>query len=639
MTGQAGVKRWRAGLTGVLAAGLLWSCSGQGPTAAPTPTQTVPGKDTTAPAAPSALTATPSAAGVALDWADNGEDDLAGYKVSRASSASGPYTVLTPELLTVSSYSDASAPVGATSYYRVVAVDKSGNASGFASVNAARPGPKLTLENLDVVPYPDRLVFSRIGSLASPPANIVHDTATVRLHNEGDVALQVSGLGVNTGDFVVDPPVPLPAKVDPGKFLDVRVKFVAQSGEASVGIVHAGNLTITSNAATAKTNVQLAGVWQSASESDNGRVTEPSVLTLKNAFGYNFDLLGAAKDINQDGLVRAQGDEVLSAYWQRADATQPVVARQLAAYHTQNKPGGPDHSAPLYWYAKGSGDLKEVLNGSGFDGQTVLPHSKNSSSQLATGPFTPSATTFGFKVDYAEWSDPTKNDRIVDVDNGCAKPCGQHVRFWPLKDRDGAPIPNTYFMVMDYSGVNYDYNDNVYIVSNVKPAPVLINVGGPSFPANGDAWQPDKDTGQNGYVYTPYSPDTAISEPATAYTGPISGTNNPKLYQTYRGNVGAETPQNQRVLTYKLPVNNGVYSLKLHFVDQAYGQAGKRVFDVSVQNEVAPRIANLDIAAQVGRYAALVKQLDNVQVTDGFLTIALSASVDFPAISGIEILR
>lgn len=31
-------------------------------------------------------------------------------------------------------------------------------------------------------------------------------------------------------------------------------------------------------------------------------------------------------------------------------------------------------------------------------------------------------------------------------------------------------IPNAYIMAMDYAGINYDYNDNVYLITNIKPA-------------------------------------------------------------------------------------------------------------------------------------------------------------------------
>ena len=68
-----------------------------------------------------------------------------------------------------------------------------------------------------------------------------------------------------------------------------------------------------------------------------------------------------------------------------------------------------------------------------------------------------------------EWSDPTLNDGAKDVSNGCVAPCGHHVRFWPAKDRAGVVIPGAYVMGMDYSGINYDYQDNIYLVTNIQP--------------------------------------------------------------------------------------------------------------------------------------------------------------------------
>ncbi len=38
-----------------------------------------------------------------------------------------------------------------------------------------------------------------------------------------------------------------------------------------------------------------------------------------------------------------------------------------------------------------------------------------------------------------------------------------------MRDRDGVLVPNTWLVSMDYAGINYDYNDNVYLVSNMKP--------------------------------------------------------------------------------------------------------------------------------------------------------------------------
>ncbi len=85
--------------------------------------------DTDPPAVPQGLAATASPAGVSLDWADNTDSDFDGYHVYRSSDPAGPFTQLTASLLKTSAYSDPTAPVGATSYYHVTAVDLVGNES------------------------------------------------------------------------------------------------------------------------------------------------------------------------------------------------------------------------------------------------------------------------------------------------------------------------------------------------------------------------------------------------------------------------------------------------------------------------------------------------------------------------------
>ncbi len=96
-------------------------------------------KDTSRPASPSSLKATASATGIVLDWKDATERDLAGYRVERAASSSGPWTLLA-DRLTTSAYTDSAAPAGVKSYYRIAAVDLTGNVSSFASTNATRTG-------------------------------------------------------------------------------------------------------------------------------------------------------------------------------------------------------------------------------------------------------------------------------------------------------------------------------------------------------------------------------------------------------------------------------------------------------------------------------------------------------------------
>jgi len=106
---------------------------------------------------------------------------------------------------------------------------------------------------------------------------------------------------------------------------------------------------------------------------------------------------------------------------------------------------------------------------------------------------------------------------------------------------------------------------------------------------------------------------------------PISGTDDPTLYQTVRYNVSG----------YLLPASNGTCRVTLKFCEPHYGEAGKRVFDVKLQGQ--PVITNLDIFAQVGKNKALDYTFENVAVTNGWLRIDFVPRVEFPSIAAIDV--
>jgi hypothetical protein len=137
-----------------------------------------------------------------------------------------------------------------------------------------------------------------------------------------------------------------------------------------------------------------------------------------------------------------------------------VVVRQIEAYHTY------PHPATLKWFTKGSTSTTSLFSMNGVWAQSLFP--LLASGQPAAGQFT-STGTFGFAVD-SENSDDTRNDQTVDQSKGCPGPCGHHVRFFPVYDPAGVPVAGAYYMVMDYSGINYDYQDNGYLITNIRPA-------------------------------------------------------------------------------------------------------------------------------------------------------------------------
>jgi hypothetical protein len=97
------------------------------------------GVDTTAPAAPTGLTATAGVRQVALDWNNNSETDLASYNVYRSTTSGSGYSKLNNLPVSSSNYTDYLVVGGTTYYYVVTAVDKSWNESDDSNEVSAMP--------------------------------------------------------------------------------------------------------------------------------------------------------------------------------------------------------------------------------------------------------------------------------------------------------------------------------------------------------------------------------------------------------------------------------------------------------------------------------------------------------------------
>ena len=94
--------------------------------------------DTVAPAAPNGLTATEGDRSVVLDWADNAEADLAGYRVYRRN-ADGTWPSAATATVSVSRATDTGLTNNSGYTYRVTAFDASGNESATSAVATATP--------------------------------------------------------------------------------------------------------------------------------------------------------------------------------------------------------------------------------------------------------------------------------------------------------------------------------------------------------------------------------------------------------------------------------------------------------------------------------------------------------------------
>ncbi|WP_018611218.1 DUF7594 domain-containing protein [Segetibacter koreensis] len=319
----------------------------------------------------------------------------------------------------------------------------------------------LFVENLDRFPSNDLFVFSRVQipwSRDGITYNANHDSLTVRIHNKGINNLVIKDLSLSNNawqfvklkgvDYVAG--TSLPITITSGNYADLTVKFVAADAGTRVKILQ-DTLTITSNDDKFPSkNVFFSGIWQKQGESNN----EPYAQEIITAFGFKTKTGFSHTDPDKGDSTKLKGDEILPSYFVTADPSLPITIRQMASYH-----GCCTQPERIMWYSKGSDSLISVFSHIGKDAQSVLPR-KGTPNTPAEGSINPT-TPFGFKVGGRDYTDAKKN------------PSGKiGIRVWKAFDAKGNIMPNTYIISNDYLGsqyTNYDYNDNMYLVKNIKP--------------------------------------------------------------------------------------------------------------------------------------------------------------------------
>ncbi|MGK0545712.1 carbohydrate-binding protein [Halomonas cupida] len=329
-------------------------------------------------------------------------------------------------------------------------------------------GGSLTVTNNDGVPSNDRLVMSRIENPVNA-AQEVHDEVTITLSNDGFDALTINAVAVSDPSLFELTQAFSAVVLEPGESVEVTVRFIAD--DPNDGSLYEASLIISSSDADeAEKVIELAGISQNQSESGQ----EPTVQEIVNAFGYTTDV--AEGQMNQGGLVEANGDEILAPFFQRADGASPITITQLAAYHGQGD------IARLFIHDVDSRDISEIIAHDEADGQTLLPRTLNNGDNLAVATLDRD-DPFGFYAEisdrpgYISWSDPDANlyeDTIDAIGIPGAnlnwdENDGHLIRVYVAKDADGNVIADTYIVIQDYAGVNYDYNDNIFLVQNVTP--------------------------------------------------------------------------------------------------------------------------------------------------------------------------
>ncbi|QOV89264.1 hypothetical protein IPV69_24150 [Humisphaera borealis] len=325
----------------------------------------------------------------------------------------------------------------------------------------------LQVENLDVIPGYERMVFTKIGNPDETTPNKVKETGVLKLRNIGDEPLTFSNITFSGPFKVVGS---FPTSIAPGGSAEVTLQFTATSTptytynqtsgitEPRRGGAHIGSLTFKTNDPANPTFTEgLAGWYQVYSERNN----EPGLQTIVNLLLDYKTVIAPPKTVllEQADTPKYYGEEVVSAYWNRANPAKSVSVRQIAAYHGQG------NDVPIYWHSQG-GANNLLFRHDGAASQTLLPNILGGTG-AAAGSFSTNST-FGFRVDNS-YSDDTRNKK---PEYGG----GHEIRFFPVRDHFGNVLANTYFLVQDYavpvngSPPNFDFQDNLYIVTNITPA-------------------------------------------------------------------------------------------------------------------------------------------------------------------------
>src|SRR5690606_18648452 len=242
----------------------------------------------------------------------------------------------------------------------------------------------------------------------------------------------------------------LPFNIPVNGHQDVTVQYIEASTYSGARF---GKMFITSNAPNEPfAIINLGAGYQQKKEGQD----EPQAQTLIDAFGFK-SVIGRIPA----GSYFPAGEEIMSKYWYIADTSKPVYVRQLAAFHGCC---GAADSVRLRLKSNNSTIIGQFSHDA-RDGQSNLPLKNNSPTpaEMILPSLTPSQV-FMMEVAGKVSCEPG--------DNVCSGNNLHGMRIWPVRDPQGKFIPNAYIFSMDFVGnpsVNYDYNDNVYLITNIKP--------------------------------------------------------------------------------------------------------------------------------------------------------------------------
>ncbi|WP_236037996.1 carbohydrate-binding protein [Belnapia arida] len=340
----------------------------------------------------------------------------------------------------------------------------------------------IAVQSLDPAFFDNRLHFNYLQNPSSSnPDRDFKESGTVRITNTGTSPLSVLDAEVNGPFVLANPAIFNGLTLAAGQSINVTVLFnraaytPPTSNVDATSTVFEGSIRLVTNDADSPVaTIDLAGFWQARDEGGQ----EPNVNEVWKVFGFGNVIEGLTTSgggenstLNDFDLYRSSdATEVLSPYWRIADGVTQVKVTHIAAFHG-------DGGATFHIHNPGNkGQNVQLYNHGGTQNQSILPLISGTS--FATATFDAARIPDGwtgndvFGMSIAGLStDPRLNE-----EGGGTRPAGTENlergythRIFQAVDKAGNIIPNVYLGIMDYTGINYDYNDNMVVIEGIAP--------------------------------------------------------------------------------------------------------------------------------------------------------------------------
>jgi glucose/arabinose dehydrogenase len=366
----------------------------------------------------------------------------------------------------------------------------------FKVITVAPTGAGMDLENAyQKFPNAENYTFSWVQSIGRNYYQ--SDSNIVRIHNRGVANLIVNDLILTDNqNFKIDAiggvkVTPqnfrgfFPLTISSNNFVDIEVLFTARRKDLTQAqriIIYHEKLTIISNDDFFPVkSVNLHAIYQ---EQDEG-MNEPYAFETMEACGFKSK---TGFGIVNNNHKTPMEDEIFSPYFVLANATLPntnigMKVRQLGAYHTLGQ-----EEAIRYRLKGSTGDGIAIFFHTNASSQSLLPPRRvgplGSTTQDVgeAANFRPQAGAnppFALRISTDD-TDPFENTFYRTLPQLAVDAGGnpfRGARVWIARDWNGKIIPNAYVVSHDYlrgnliEGVisNFDYNDNLYYVENIRP--------------------------------------------------------------------------------------------------------------------------------------------------------------------------